>query len=269
MTKKLVIFAALIGLCSGAFAQERSTGNYQVSLLLGNTMMFNQELNYVLPKYSVNSTTVGIGLAGTDAKSNDPGMYLNFNELGSNSLVNMAGIQGNYYLSDAIDVNLMFAMDLRATPKKDYIEGESCFGMAVQSSKYINGQLTCNWMVNAGSNYHFSVSNNRIDLYAGAQVGYQQGRIKVVTPYTGDIAGDEVIYLPQDKAGQVKCITGALVGGISYSLAPGLLLGLEVSPFSYQYSLLEVHPTGMNVYQANNHACRFFASPHLKLGFRF
>ena len=263
MTKKLIIAAAFLSMSAGAFAQDYKSGNIQASLLLGNSMTFDQDLNYVLPKYGNDNIGIGDNLG---AKSDDPGIYLNFNDLGNGNMVNIAGLQFHYYLSDEMEINAMFAMDIRSTPKKDFQEGVQGSTLNVQGQQYMVGQLSNNWISSLGFNYHLSPTD-RVDLYLGIRGGYQQGRITTYTPYTGNV-GDP-IYRPDDKKGQVHCIQGAAVLGIGYYLAPGLSLGFEAAPCAYQYSVLEVIPTGMGPYQADHHAIRIFASPMLKLGIRF
>jgi hypothetical protein len=197
MTKKLVIVAALMTFCGGAIAQDEgsvsgggflsgtalNTNNkFQISLMLGNANLFNQDLNYVLPKYGDNN----LGLGNNNGQQSvDPGYYLGLNNLGENaSFVNMAGLQFAYYITDGIDVNLSFGMDLRSTPKKDYVENEDLAGMNIQGAKWIEGRLQNNWIMSVGGNYHFTVSNEKIDLFAGVRVGYQHGQLTTVTPFT-------------------------------------------------------------------------------------
>ena len=52
-------------------------------------------------------------------------MYLNLGSWNNNSLVNIIGLQGKYFLTDRWDVNLMFSMNIGVTPKKDFIEGDN------------------------------------------------------------------------------------------------------------------------------------------------
>lgn len=267
MIKKLAIVAAIMSLGCGAMAQEGgsssslSTNNkIQVSLLLGNQMMFDQDLNYLLPQYSKNGVYGEPGYMGVS-----PEIRLNFNELGQNSIVNIAGVQFAYYLSDNMDINAMFGMDIRKTPKKDLIEGVAGTHLSVPNQLEIDGRLTNNWIGNLGFNYHFSTSNDKVDLYLGAQAGYQQGRI--TTDYAYD--GTTYIYRGNMDKGQVHCITGAAICGVSYSFVPGFSIGFETAPIAYQYSLLELIPSGLGVYQCDHHAYRIFASPMLKLGIRF
>jgi len=300
MTKNLVIVAALMTMCGGAMAQEEGTSGggslntnnkFQISLQLGSGFMFNQETSYLTPKYGSNSEFgLGYGAAG---QSNDPGTYLNIANIGESRIMNMAGISFAYYIADGIDINMSFGMDLRSTPKHDYLEGIEDNGKTIiQANNYVEGQLKHNWMLNVGGNYHFTTSNEKVDFYVGAKAGFQHGMIETTTPYTDkdyqymistatsyDADGNvtnvakpneyEVVYAPRTGSGQINCITAAVVSGINYSLSEGLTLGVEFLPYAFQYSLLEVCPQGSKVFQADHFANRFFASPMLTLGFRF
>lgn len=317
MTKKLVIVAALMTLCGGVMAQDESvstgggffsglnlnTNNkYQISLLLGNAELFNQDLSYVLPKYGDDN----LGIGGNNAQSKDPGAYINLSNIGEGNILNMAGLQFAYYVTDGIDVNMSFGMDLRSTPKKDYVENVDVAGMNVQGSKWIEGRLQNNWIMSVGGNYHFTVSNEKIDLYAGLKVGYQHGQLTFNTPFndkeyaylTGsevetlvvdgngipildangnlqykgeykDAPNESVLYEPRSGAGQVNCINTSIIAGVDYRLTDGLSFGISFLPYGFQYSMLEVCPKGARVYQAAHTANRFFANPMLKIGFRF
>jgi hypothetical protein len=434
MTKRLVIVAAMMTFCGGAIAQDEGTSGggfssglsintnnkYQISLLLGNQVMFDQNLTYLTPKYS-NDAGVAIGLPGTNSQSENPISYIRFNDLGQGNLVNMAGVQFTYFLTDGIDINASFGMDLRSTPKKDFVEGEQIKDMAIQGQKWIEGQFQNNWLLTLGGNYHFTVSNEKIDLYAGLQFGYQHGHINTYTPYTdadyayltsqspealnaaaeaaakslaeaqsnalaketaktlafnsfddannqytwrtdwwkdneptyakaiedaeaelkkyekgtaeyedaeialkdaqneydgyvkevknleeakdkaydayadanseyidaqGKVSAAQseaqaakaqaseggnasVLYTPRIGGGQVTCFTTSVMAGVNYALSDGLILGLEFSPYTFNYTLLEVCPQGNRVYQASAFANRFFANTMLKIGFRF
>ncbi len=304
MTKNLVIVAALMTMCGGAMAQDEGTSGggfggggsinsnnkFQISLQLGSGNMFDQELTYLTPKYSA---TQEFGIGGGTGQSDDPGAYLNIANIGESSIVNLAGIKFAYYLTDGIDINMSFGMDLRSTPKHDYLEGVQSQGKTIiQGNQYVEGQLKHNWMLNVGGNYHFTTSNEKVDFFLGVQAGFQHGMIETTTPYTNkdyeylintitsyDENGNatsldkpneyEVVYAPRTGAGQINCITAAIVSGVNYSLSEGLTLGVEFAPYAFQYSLLEVCPQGSKVFQADHFANRFFASPMLTLGFRF
>lgn len=276
MKRRFCAAALLLALlASPAFAQEQSAqdaaGQFQVSLVLGNNTMFNQNTSeYLLPKYDNTSSTPGTGIGSGDEQNSsaDPGVYLNLGDLGSNSLLNMVGVQGRYFITSAIDVNLMFAMNIAATPKKDYIEGdESISDMAIPASRYIEGRLKTSMMANVGSNWHFATKNDKLSLYAGIALGGQFGKVETTRPYTGD--DETVIYTPSSRAGRIWALSGSIVGGIEFIPTSGLVLGLEVAPAAYQYSQMEVYPKGYETYVATHHNIKVFATPNFKIGFRF
>jgi hypothetical protein len=79
----------------------------------------------------------------------------------------------------------------------------------------------------------------------------------------------EQVYLAPGKAGSVMGIKGALVAGMEYSLAQGLIMGLEFQPFAYRYDIIQIAPQGFDRYNVGHHNLKLFDMPMLKLGFRF
>ena len=77
------------------------------------------------------------------------------------------------------------------------------------------------------------------------------------------------LYTPNSRAGQIFGLRVGAVAGIEYSIAKGLILGFEVQPISYRYDCIQICPKGSAVYQAGHHSIGFFATPNLKIGFRF
>ena len=213
MIKKLCILLLSVASVAPITAQQYSSsdasfapkkGQWQVSAVIGNNQMFNQDMSYLLPTYwdAQNGFTQDVGLGNSFTNPNmstDPGMYLNLGNLNSNSLVNLIGIQGKYFLTDRWDVNLMFSMNINATPKKDYIEGDyTVEEMPIMASKYMEGRISNAWNVAIGSNYYFNTKNERINLYVGGLLGWQMGRIETVTPYTGEYYDDSNDYQNSD-----------------------------------------------------------------------
>lgn len=319
MIKKLCILLLSVASVAPITAQQYSSGDasfapkkgqWQVSAVIGNNQMFNQDMTYLLPNYwnPNNNNYPQVGLEGYGQQSNDPGVYLNLGNLNSNSLVNLIGIQGKYFLTDRWDVNLMFSMNINATPKKDYIEGDyTVEEMPIMASRYMEGRISNAWNVAIGSNYYFNTKNERINLYVGGLLGWQMGRIETVTPYTGEYYDDSndyqnsdgtnigtgdtdsnedlpmgegdvnmnegkdpvQLYTPNSRAGQIFGLKVAGVAGIEYSLSPGLILGFEVQPVAYRYDHIQICPKGQAAYKVGHHNINFFATPNLKIGFRF
>ena len=325
MIKKLCILLLSVASVAPITAQQYSSsdasfapkkGQWQVSAVIGNNQMFNQDMSYLLPTYwdAQNGFTQDVGLGNSFTNPNmstDPGMYLNLGNLNSNSLVNLIGIQGKYFLTDRWDVNLMFSMNINATPSKNYVEGDyTVEEMPIMGTKYTEGRISNAWNVAVGSNYYFNTKNERINLYVGGLLGWQMGRIETVTPYTGEYYDDSndyqnsdgtnigtgqgtgetdgpdigfgdgetnmeegkdpvQLYTPNSRAGQIFGLKVAGVAGIEYSLSPGLILGFEVQPVAYRYDHIQICPKGQAAYKVGHHNINFFATPNLKIGFRF
>ena len=154
--------------------------------------------------------------------------------------------------------------------------------MIIPAQKYVNAQTTNNWYLNVGTDRYFKTSNPRIHPYVGAVAGFQMSRIETMEPYTGkyvvdaDASADDdaewvdqQVYLPAGKVGQIFGIKGALVAGVEYSLAKGLILGFECQPLAYRYDLIRIAPQGFGDYNLSHHNIKIVDMPVLKLGFRF
>lgn len=305
MIKKLCILLLTVCFVAPLAAQQYSSGDasfapkkgqWQISAMLGSGKMFNQDMEYLLPTYWNEYTgfgqQTGIGsVPGHTNQSADPGMYLNLGNLESNNMVNLIGIQGKYFLTDHWDINLMFSMNINATPSKDFVEGDySVPEMPIPDAKYVEGRISNAWTVALGSNYYFNTKNERINLYVGGVLGWQMGRIETTTPYTGetitdpDMSGDEIsgdadaedaekvpvqLYTPNSRAGQIFGLRVGAVSGIEYSIAKGLIFGFEVQPVSYRYDHIQICPKGGTAYKVGHHSIGLFSTPNLKFGFRF
>lgn len=295
MIKKLCTLLLLATLSAPLLAQTASSngegvifapqkGQWQVSMFLGGgNKFYNENTTYLLPRFTNTSGEVGLPNGGT-LESGDLNTYLQIDGLNGNSLTNIIGLEGKYFLSDCWDINLQFSMDINLTPKKDYVEGETTVpDMIIPAQSYINAQATNNWYVGVGSNRYFKVSNPRIHPYLGAALGFQMARIETSEPYTGetyadgeDEGDDEVgsglptqVYLSGSRAGQMFGIKAAAVAGIEYSLAPGLVLGFQMQPVAYRYDVIQICPKGFDKYNASHHNIKLFDMAVLKLGIRF
>lgn len=290
MIKKLCTILLLAAFVAPAWAQQTRSnkegvvfaprkGQWQVSLMLGGGGQFyNENTSYLLPRFTNTEGSVGLPNGGTDA-SGDLNRYLNINGLNNNSLVNIIGLQAKYFVADCWDINLSFGMNINITPKKDFVEGDnSTPDMIIPEQDYVNAQMTNNWYMNLGSNRYFKTGNPRIHPYVGVVAGFQMARIETTEPYTGKTFNDgedesealpEQVYLAGSKAGQMFGIKGAAVAGIEYSLAQGLVLGLEFQPMAYRYDVIQICPQGFDKYNVSHHNIKLFDMPMLKFGFRF
>ena len=285
MIKKLSIFlvAVLAGASLGAQPVERSgsaqfaprAGQWQVNLVLGRGLFFPEEnSSYLLPGI-ISGTDMGLPSGETDNQSGNPATWFHIGSLNNNSVTNMAGIQGKYFITNRIEINGMFSMDIGVQPQRHYTEGFISDDVAgsIAGAEYVLGRLTNDWLATLGSNYYFNNCNGRIFPYIGILGGFQHARIQATLPWTGeylfredDLVADGVYV--NSRAGEVFGITGAFTAGIEYNILPGLSFAFEVRPFSYMYTLGRMYSEGIN-WNANTHSFKFFALPQLKLGIRF
>ena len=297
------LLAQTVGSESDGVLFAPKKGQWQISVLLGGgNNFYNENTSYLLPKFSHNGKpgngdngTVGLPNDDKDnAQNGDLSAYLNIDGLNNNSLTNILGIEGKYFLSDCWDINFQFSMNINLTPKKDYVEGNytEVPDMIIPAQDYISARMTNNWYVGVGTNRYFKVSNPRIHPYLGGSLGFQMARIETTEPYTGDNYYDEdmvetdketgkpvdpdelgglptQVYLSGSRAGQMFGIKAAGVAGIEYSLAPGLVLGFQFQPLAYRYDVIQLCPKGFDKYNASHHNIKIFDMPVLKLGIRF
>lgn len=246
-------------------------GDMQFSLLLGSSSfsLYNESygMDYLMPYDGGISGGQGIGFGS------DPLVFLDLGSMNGNSIVNTVGIRYSVFVHERFDVNVMFGMNINLTPKKDFIEGDFTVPeMPIPDADYIVGRTNHVFYVQLGTNYYFRPENQRIAPYIGVVFGYQFARLETMLPYTGETASDGEpieLYTPSYQAGQSWAVQGGIVAGIDYSVAPGLILGVEVAPAMYQCNVMELHPSGMSPYRAVNHDIKLLTMPRLKLAFRF
>lgn len=293
--------------CECAFGPKK--GQWEIALNFGQGQFFNDAagLYYLLP--AEDGTAVGVGAndnvleiqngLGNDHVSADLATYvLNTGSLNANSLVNIAGINAKYFFSDRVALSFGGAYNLNIQPQKDYIEGEKTsigdlnvdhidvsditnqVGIGdIYSQKAVLAAVTNCVIGNLGVDFYFKVKNPRIQPYLGVLGQVKFARIKSYYPYTGqvvpmdvpaeDIAFEEAEMYRTNRAGQVLGFVGAINAGIDFAVTEGLIIGIQVAPVAYQYSVMHLQVMGQDPYLACNHNLSAFKYPQLKFGFRF
>ena len=206
------------------------------------------------------------------------------------------------FVSDHFNINLSGAYIMNLQPSKDFQEGET-FNISdlnvkdidvsevisnvepggIYAQKAILGAVTNRLMVQLGSEYYFNTKNERIFPYIGVFGQFKMARIESFYPYTGqtietdypdgegypDMQFEEVDMYRTSRGGQALGFGGGINIGVEYALMEGLVIGFEVAPVCYQYTLLHLDVGGQDPYYAANHNLRAFAFPQLTIGVRF
>lgn len=270
-------------------------GQWQVNITLGSNDFYDgNQLYHLLPTYTMTDGEIGLP-NGSGIESGNLMKFLNIQQNNDNSLINMAGIDAKYFVSDCWAVNFGASLIQNLTPSKNYVEGDyqTVPDMVIPAQKYINAQMANRWYVHAGFDRYFNSERfARIHPYLGASVGFQMARIDITEPYTGEVYDDDIdnddideldhlasggiapgtdkhVYIAAGKAGQMFGIKASAVAGIEYSLAKGFIVGFEFKPLSYRYDVIQICPRGFDTYNATNHHIRVCDMPSLKVGFRF
>ncbi|WP_320054324.1 BT1926 family outer membrane beta-barrel protein [uncultured Acetobacteroides sp.] len=244
-------------------------GDCQFSLVFGKGQFINENTSYLLSAYN----TTSVGLPSSSSQSGSPATYLRLGSINDNSMVNMVGMQGHYFLTNKVEVNMLASMNITHTPKVNYGEGDlSVPDMPIPAYKWVDGVYSNNYLLQLGTNYWFTTHNPRLFPYLGIAGSGALATIATDRPYTGEVDkdGDPIeATTASSRSGYAWAASGALVMGFDYSLTQGLTLGLEVQPFAYTYSAVIIKPTGYDKFTATNHEFRVFQMPMLKLGVRF
>ena len=112
------LLAQTVGSESDGVLFAPKKGQWQVSVLLGGgNNFYNENTSYLLPQNTHTGGEVGLPNGG-DANSGDLNRYLNIDGLNNNSLTNILGVEGKYFISDCWDINFQFAMNINLTPRR-------------------------------------------------------------------------------------------------------------------------------------------------------
>ncbi len=286
MIKKLIIPIFILSFVVQLSAQtdrvnipySPKKGNWQISLIVGSSNFFSKSdngYNSLLP--TDDGSNIGVIPGSSGNQSLDPSVILNLGEMSCNALDNMVGVSFGYFFSDKWEATALVGLNSSYTPKRDFVDmlsGTSQIAeMPLPNYQYILGRMSHAAIVELGLVRRMQPTNERVSFYLGIGVTGKAARAEAIYPYTGETIGtsDEPrdVYRNSYRAGQVYAIRPDIIMGVEYSLAPGLVLGFEVCPVSYQLSILEIRPSGLPPFMAEHHALKVFSQPRLKIGIRF
>ena len=293
--------------CECAFGPKK--GQWEISLNLGRGQFFNDAngLYYLLP--AEDGTAIGIGQdswaldvedgLGNDHISADIATFvLNTGSFNANSIVNIAGINAKYFFTDNFAISFGGAYNMNMQPGKNYVEGESSMVPAGQqtydpsditgdvlpgdiySHKAVLGVTSNSGIANLGLDWYFHIKRApRVTPYLGVLGQFKIARIDSFYPYTGQKIVDDVPVeglqyeeLDMYRTNRAGNAMGFAVGvnfGVDFSVTENLILGINVAPVLYQYSLVQLQIMGQDTYNVYNHNISAFKYPQLKFGFRF
>jgi len=136
-----------------------------------------------------------------------------------------------------------------------YEEGDVPTYQAVPSSNNLQ------FAVGLGFDYYIPIRDNFF-FRVGFEGGYAYGRVIVH-------GVDDEAYFGA-SIGEAYAFRGAPVCGLDYFFAPSFLVGIDVRPVSYNYSVHSIRPqVGLSLLSSDSHQITAISQPMLKIGYRF
>jgi len=267
MNKKIIISISIMlagMIITPLLAQEGGGGGgqHQVNLLLGKGMFYSGT-DYM--RIGKNATSVG---APTNKSVQQT---LSLNDPNSNSLLNMMGVEYKFHISDMISASFSGAGFISNTPWRDAVDGiESNVAGVAGIPKYetIDAELLSRFVATLGGQYY--LSNNRVRPYVGAQFTFQFAGLSARSTYSGIDGLAEDFTDMGMRTGQTKGLSPAVVAGLEYNLAPGLVIGFEFRPFCFYYSGVQLFAQpGLPAMNFVSQDFSFLSQPVFKIGFTF
>lgn len=224
-------------------------GDFTAAMVFGRGAYLNAGL--VLPSSS--------NVDGTPAYDN--GVAAN-----DNSITNMVGVEGRFYITNRFAVTLMGGAIIRNTP--------SVYGTApvynAAGDVLIPGYATVvadekiDAHVSIGGQWLFNTKNNKLFPYLGFALPYDYARRSVLDPTISDSG-----FPGTPKHVEIVAFGVQATAGIDYYIAKDFYLGFDVKPISYTYAVnIKTPAPGLQDLQAETNTVSFFAQFGFKVGFK-
>jgi len=232
-------------------------GTVTASLVLGNSSTYSNNGWLALP--SANQSTYSIV---------SPSLSQNPTQ---NSLVNMIGIEGKYFLTNTLALRLNGSTVFDATPGYEGVPAVT-LNDAVILPGYndIPARANAEVIINAGVDKYFATKNAHLFWYAGPVLNFHYGR-KTGFEVTGSTADTNVdVSTTSTRYAEAYGFGISGVAGAEYYTTSGIVFGLELRGISYMYTVNSILPVeGLKTLRSDNHNISFLSLPTIKIGFRF
>ncbi len=253
----LVVIVSLLCIQSIIAQNQKSDNNYKpvkgsltVSLLLGRGTYLESgsaqnlggnEINGVAPYYST----------------------LNNN---SNSLMNMVGLEGKYFIKDKMALTLTGGVTYRNTPEQINIPGvvNTDGDVLVPAYNAVVGEDDIDVHVAPGVQWYFELKRPKLLPYVGLSIPFDYSRSSVFDP---TISQDQINYGIRHV--ELFGIGVHGVVGLDYYLTEDFFIGFDVKPLTFNYLVNTKKPRpGTLGRKAENYTFSLFSNYVFKLGFR-
>lgn len=308
MKRHIILTVAMLLMLGSLYAQDESPQKEEVSFApsagdFTGAIMFGRG-NYLTSGLVVPSSPTYFyndPINGYYWNVSGQAPYANMIDANSNSVSNIVGVEGRYFVTNRIAAKISGGAIIRSTPSFDNVAGYiptvetnifdsngnviSTTSQPVPNSSWLpaynavvaEDQVDVN--VNIGGEYQFTTKYSRLFPYVGLTIPLYYGRRSLYDP---TINGGDLVN-PTDPLSIPNYIvdigvrraeifgTGVqAVAGFDYYIAEGLYFGIETKPISYLYMYSGKNPApGLESLDATSTTWSFLTQTFLKIGVRF
>jgi len=269
MKKYTLLIALLLFSITSGFAQEEGTeetnetnkyaptkGSFTTALLLGRGAFINE----------------GLILRESNGNVSGASPYVNTIDANNNSISNMMGIEGKYFLKDKLAITLTGGAILRHTPASINIpevinlDGETI----IPAYNAVVAEDRTDIHITTGLQWYFETKSQRLLPYLGFGLGFDYARRSVFDPTVTVVNGS--VQIENLGAGHVDLTALSVLGvaGIDYFLTENLFIGFATNPVTFNYAFSAKKPgQGLITSEAENYTYSFFGNYAFKIGVKF
>jgi len=214
----------------------------------------------------------GLVVPSSSAAVSSAAPYENSVDANENSITNMVGAEGRYYVSNKFAITVSGGAIWRNTPSQLAIPAVIDGGgntiipayNAVVEDERIDASLS------VGGQWLFHTKNDRLFPYVGFALPFDYARRSMFEPITIDENGSLAVNDLGARHVDITAFGVQAVAGVDYYIAKDLFLGFDIKPVAYTYAVSMKTPgPGLFNLESDTNTLSFFAQFSFKLGFKF
>jgi hypothetical protein len=187
----------------------------------------------------------------------------------NNSITNMVGAEGRYYIKSNFAVTFSGGAIMRNTPQRLFIPGVADTDVPAYNAVVADEKIDLN--ISIGAQWLFNTKNERLFPYLGFALPYDYARRSMFDPtVTVSNSGDPTITDLGARHVDIAAFGVQAVAGVDYYVAQDVFLGFDIKPVSYTYAASVKTPgPGLPSLESDTNTISFFAQFSFKVGFKF
>jgi len=182
----------------------------------------------------------------------------------SNSITNMVGAEGRYYIKDNFAISFSGGAILRNTPETLAISGVPNTSVPAYNAVVANERI--NVTASIGGQWLFKTKNERLFPYVGFALPFDYARQSNFQQLDTNL---DIVDLGARHT-EMMAFGLQAVAGVDYYVAKDVFFGFDIKPVSYSYAFSTKSPgPGLFALEADTTTVSFFAQFSFKVGFKF